>query len=181
MNKANLDHTLSGEHNHNNDERDLLTKLQDSQVDFHAAMCDSFDTTRGLECLSSLVTTANIYINSRSSIPNTAPLEAIAIWVTRILRMFGLGEGSGTRLNGKPEIGWGEVQDGDSAATNVSRLLQARLPRLMCIVSDCRKRLYCYLILQFYPNSVTRLGNKAEAIEKSWNSAIGCEMKIWSS
>lgn len=144
MNKANLDRVLSGEHNHNKDERDLLSKLQDAQVDLHAAMCDSFDTTRGLECLSSIITTANIYINSRATIANTAPLEAIAIWVTKMLRIFGLGEGPGTSLNGRPEIGWGELQEGDAAATDVCTFyIGIEQTADVCYSTD-RRKLYYY-------------------------------------
>ena len=120
VNKANLERTLDGKHNHDAAERDLLDRLQQAQTDVHAALCDSFDTPKALDLLANLISSANVYINSRPTIPNTAPLEAIAIWVTRMLRIFGLGEGPGTSLNGKPEIGWGDVQSEEGASTDVS-------------------------------------------------------------
>ena len=107
------------QHNHDQAEKDLLAKLFEAQIQLHAALCDSFDTPTALEILCDLVSTANVYINSRPSISNTDPLEAVALWVTRILRIFGLGEGPGTSLNGKDQIGWGELSADESSTVNV--------------------------------------------------------------
>ena len=117
--KASASRTLKGQHNHDQAEKDLLAKLFEAQIQLHAALCDSFDTPTALEILCDLVSTANVYINSRPSISNTDPLEAVALWVTRILRIFGLGEGPGTSLNGKDQIGWGELSTDESSAVNV--------------------------------------------------------------
>lgn len=112
---------LDGQHYHEAAEAELLGNLQKAQVGVHKALCDSFDTPSAIENLVDLVTSANTYISSKQgSLLNTTPIEAVASWVTRILRIFGLGEGPGFSYDGRPEIGWGEVVTGDGAAANVS-------------------------------------------------------------
>jgi cysteinyl-tRNA synthetase len=81
--------------------------LEEAQLAFRLALCDSFDTNKALQILLSLVSTSNTYVaRGRKSI-NVRALVAVAEWVTRMLRMFGLGEGSPTDGNGERVIGWG--------------------------------------------------------------------------
>ena len=183
INKAQIDHQLDGEHHHNQPERDLLSRLHQTQQDLHAALCDSFDTPKALDLICALITSANIYINSGVSIPNTAPLEAIAIWVTRMLRVFGLGEGPGTRLYGGPEIGWGEIVDeGSAASADVSRL-SPKQKKTRCSQADSSfhrsANRFCCHISKCCPNSETKSEDKVAAIARLWTCVIDCEMRIW--
>lgn len=81
--------------------------LEQAQLAFRVALCDSFDTVKGLSILLSTVSTANVYSNRGRSQVNISALVAVEQWVTRMLRMLGLGEGSPTDSNGERKIGWG--------------------------------------------------------------------------
>jgi cysteinyl-tRNA synthetase len=62
-----------------------------------------------VDVIRELVSRTNVYINSRGKNVNVALVEYVARWVSRMLRVFGLGEGESS------EIGWGhaELQNGD--------------------------------------------------------------------
>lgn len=82
-------------------------RLEQAQIAFRQAMCDSFDTPRGLQIILDLVSATNIYLNRGRANVNVSVAIAVAEWVTRMLRMFGLGEGSPTNARGERVIGWG--------------------------------------------------------------------------
>ena len=65
--------------------------------------------------LRDIVSHTNIYINSQGKNLNIGLVSNIARWVSKMLRMFGLGEGE------KSELGWGQAstEEGD---VNVSFL-----------------------------------------------------------
>jgi len=115
VNRAIQQRSLDGQHHFNDAERELFAKLYAAQREVHAALCDSFDTPTAIQALASMVQNANSYIKSVTSdkgLLNTSPLEAVAEWITKLLRIFGLGEGPAQLINGK-EIGWGEPQVAD--------------------------------------------------------------------
>lgn len=90
-------------------------------MDTHAALCDSFDTPRALQTMVDLVNTANTYISTKQGqIVNTTPLEVVGAWITKMLRIFGLGEGPGFSYAGRPEIGWGDKAGAEAAGVDVS-------------------------------------------------------------
>jgi cysteinyl-tRNA synthetase len=95
----------------------LVISLMKAQTDFRVALCDSFNTVQALEILLKLVSETNKYISSRQSAKSQISpelLSKIALWVTRMLRMFGLGEG--------PDdggIGWGNPQGGSEENPDV--------------------------------------------------------------
>ena len=92
-------------HHHEQPEHDVLDRLARAQDAFHAALCDSFNTPAAMTVLSDLVSSTNSYIARGRSAIRLAPIEAVARWVTRQLRMFGLGEGAATEAT----IGWGSA------------------------------------------------------------------------
>ena len=53
-----------------------------------------------------LVATVNRYLTDRGQGYNIGPVRLAAEWITRMLSMFGLGEGAITAAEG--QIGWGE-------------------------------------------------------------------------
>jgi cysteinyl-tRNA synthetase len=101
----------SGSHLYRQAEKELTASLEEAQEAFHAALCDSFNTTQAMSALISLVTSANVYVTSRSRAEtNIDTLRAVSDWVTRMLRTFGLGEGPDADSQGKRIIGWGQAR-----------------------------------------------------------------------
>ncbi|WFC93795.1 cysteine--tRNA ligase [Malassezia brasiliensis] len=94
-----------GQHHYGTQEKVLNAHFVDCQVAFRAAMCDNFDTPKGIDLLLQLVSRANVYErgSARAEL-NVSVLVNIAEFVGSMLRMFGLGEGSMTPL------GWGSAQ-----------------------------------------------------------------------
>lgn len=88
----------------------INNSFHESQSLFRAALCDSFNTPLALEILTKLVSKTNVYINTQGRNLNHGVVERVARWTGKMLRMFGLGEGSAQ----DPEIGWGEERSGDS-------------------------------------------------------------------
>jgi cysteinyl-tRNA synthetase len=60
-----------------------------------------------------LIGKTNVYF-ARSPTYNAGVIETIALWVSRMLRMFGLGEGENT------SIGWGKAGDAAAGGVDVS-------------------------------------------------------------
>ncbi|KOS16083.1 cysteinyl-trna synthetase [Malassezia pachydermatis] len=83
-----------GQHHFGTQEKELMAALHDTQYAFRAAMCDNFDTPKGMDLLLQLVSRANVYERgtSRESI-NVSVLVDVAQYVASMLRMLGLGEG----------------------------------------------------------------------------------------
>lgn len=71
---------------------DLSQFIVKSQEGVHKALCDNFDTAGTLKWLSDLVTKANSYMEKNGN-KKAFLLKKAAIFVTRILRVFGLIEG----------------------------------------------------------------------------------------
>lgn len=94
-------------------------------------MCDSFDTPTGMQILLDTVSAANVYLARGRKNVNVATLLAVSEWVTRMLRMFGLGEGPATDSRGEAHIGWGQAPTGgaDGAATEVDVSLGASMTK----------------------------------------------------
>ena len=92
-------------HNYAAPEAQLTSHLHAAQHDFRLALCDSFNTPQALNVLLDLVGKVNVYFASRGKDSNLEPVRVVAEWVTRMLRMFGLGEGAG--YDG--QIGWGKA------------------------------------------------------------------------
>jgi cysteinyl-tRNA synthetase len=89
-----------------------MSDFHAAQHDFRVALCDSFNTPSALTVLLDIVSKVNVYIATRSSSANMEPVQVIAEWVTRMLRMFGLGEGATT----EGQLGWGkEVTEGEGS------------------------------------------------------------------
>ncbi|GAA5905335.1 hypothetical protein JCM5296_001443 [Sporobolomyces johnsonii] len=96
-----------GSHHYEQAEKELMAKLEDAQLAFRVALCDSFDTPKALQVLLDLVSASNIYLARGRHNVNVGVLSAVSEWITRMLRMFGLGEGSPTDAAGERVIGWG--------------------------------------------------------------------------
>ncbi|SPO25352.1 probable cysteinyl-tRNA synthetase [Ustilago trichophora] len=123
--KALGDAYSDGQHHYTDKEKTLMQNLEEAQQAFREAMCDSFDTPKGMEILLDLVSKANIYEKSREKRAdvNIGVLTAVARYVGDMLKMLGLGEGPA--LSASQEIGWGVADaSGDgAAAVNKEELL----------------------------------------------------------
>lgn len=132
---------FDGKHHFDQPEKDLTKAYHEAQHEFRSHLCDSFNTPRALETLLNLVATVNKYLAERGQGYNIGPVRVIAEWVTRMLTMFGLGEGAAASTAG--QIGWGK--EGENAgAANVSRetrRLQSRLVLMSQLESELDKYL----------------------------------------
>ncbi|EPQ30353.1 uncharacterized protein PFL1_01879 [Pseudozyma flocculosa PF-1] len=102
-----------GQHHYEQAEKALMASLDEAQRAFREAMCDSFDTPRGMEVLLDLVSKANVYEKSkaRRTDVNVGVLEAVARYVGDMLKMLGLGEGPAA----SDALGWGDAASGEGA------------------------------------------------------------------
>jgi cysteinyl-tRNA synthetase len=82
-------------HNYSTQEAELILNLQKKQDAVHAAICDSFNTPLAMNEIRGLISLANIYYADKQKLkqpPNIAVMYKIARYISRILRIFGLGE-----------------------------------------------------------------------------------------
>lgn len=98
-------------------EQQLTSSYHSAQFDFRTALCDSFNTPTAISVLMDLIAKVNIYFSSRGREYNIAPVQVIAQWITRMLKMFGLGEGAAAGES--EQIGWGKAGE-DAGAGDVS-------------------------------------------------------------
>jgi cysteinyl-tRNA synthetase len=82
----------------------LLEALSTAQITLHSALSDSFDTPSAMTAIQKLVTEYNAA--ERTSITD-ATIIAVAAWVTRIVRIFGL---DGSTPHTSPALGWSGVE-----------------------------------------------------------------------
>ena len=77
------------------DEESLHADLRACQTKVHASLCDNFDTPKAMEALFSLVSSANKYLNKPGRTePRVMLLRSVSLYVTQILRVFGIHEGA---------------------------------------------------------------------------------------
>lgn len=107
----------------------VMIRLVKAQHAFREALCDSFNTQQALSVLLGLVSKSNIYISQTSNKANVGVLANVARWTTKMLRMFGLGEGPYV----EGFIGWGEsVLEGQETSGDViGNLLIKKRPHFL--------------------------------------------------
>jgi len=123
---------FDGHHHHEEPEIELTSSFYESQLNFRVALCDSFNTPMALDVLRDLVSKTNIYINSRGKHLNIGVVEAVARWISQMLRIFGLGEGDRT------EIGWGQGAEEDRTV-NREEVLMPYLRQLSSFRDSVRR------------------------------------------
>lgn len=117
-----------------------FTRLEQAQLAFRLALCDSFDTPKGLQIILDLVSSTNIYLARGRNNVNISVVVAVADWVTRMLRMFGLGEGAPTNSRGERVIGWGiAAAQGQEGAGDRQEILMPYLRALSAFRDSVRK------------------------------------------
>ncbi|KLO15365.1 cysteinyl-tRNA synthetase [Schizopora paradoxa] len=93
-----------GKHRFGETEQELQNFFHKTQQTFREALCDSFNTPEAITALTTLVSRYNVYAQGKDL--NVSLVKRIALWETKMLRMFGLGEGPVV----EGEIGWGKEQ-----------------------------------------------------------------------
>lgn len=128
-----------GLHHFDEAERLLTNQLHAAQYRFRQALSDSFNTPDALQTLAELVSHSNVYLQGRPRLANIEPIRNVAEWLTRMLRMFGLGEGSAASQDGL--IGWGETSasGGQSGGEDREAILMPYLRALSTFRDDIRK------------------------------------------
>lgn len=125
-----------GKHHFDDLEKQLFADFHKAQYEFRVALCDSFNTAQAINVLLNLVGQLNQYLAARGSAYNIQPIRTIAQWVTRMLNMFGLGEGPA--VSSASAIGWGK--EGDSgAAGDLEAQLDKYIRALASFRDDVRK------------------------------------------
>ncbi|XP_070577152.1 cysteine--tRNA ligase, cytoplasmic-like [Ptychodera flava] len=77
-------------------ELNLSQQFQAKKADIHRALCDSVDTKVAMDHIREMVSQSNVYIQDRKSVgetPNNGLLQNIAVYITKILKIFGAIEG----------------------------------------------------------------------------------------
>jgi cysteinyl-tRNA synthetase len=113
-------------------ECNLNEKFTAAKSKVHDALCDSVDTRTVVEALKELISAANVYVNQKNSehkTPNILLIRNIALFVTSIMKMFGVSTSD-------DEIGFGEVDGEKFSATGKEDLLMPYVQAL----TDFRER-----------------------------------------
>lgn len=98
-------------------ERDLKLNedFSSTQKQIHFALCDSIDTPTAMEQIRQLVTTTNIYMNERNTTVNQLLLRNIAVYITRLINIFGLN----SSVTAADEIGFTRLTEQQTSSINV--------------------------------------------------------------
>ncbi|EJT98845.1 cysteinyl-tRNA synthetase [Dacryopinax primogenitus] len=124
-------------HGYHEEEKELVAQLQTAQHEFRVALCDSFNTQAAMATIQDIISKTNIYYSKKKSAANISVMRVVALWGTKMLRMFGLGEGNQAGPGGG--IGWGEAATGEVDNVDRDSLLMPYLRVLSTFRDDVRK------------------------------------------
>ncbi|KAJ2395903.1 cysteinyl-tRNA synthetase, partial [Coemansia sp. RSA 2559] len=112
-------------------ELELLDALNDTKGRVHAALLDSFDTPAAMRALQEIIARTNVYLQRGRARIEPQIVEAVALYVTKIARAFGLvNDGVGS------SIGWGASSAGADSSAPVDR--EAVLLPVATVLSNFR-------------------------------------------
>lgn len=83
----------------------LYQNLQECQKIVHTALADSFDTPTAMRALKSLLSDSYTYLSERKESPNVRLLIQVAVYVTKILSVFGV-------VTSQDQIGFASAGEG---------------------------------------------------------------------
>lgn len=114
------------------EEKQLFSKFQECEKQVHECLCDSFDTRGTLDALRDVVSASNIYIERKlksNETPSLGLLKNIAVYITRIFKMFGA-------IEGEQEFGFPTSED--SGTRNVEDTVMPYLTVLASFRDEIR-------------------------------------------
>ena len=94
----------------------LNERFSTGKKQVHLALCDSIDTPAALEHIRQLISATNIYMNAAGSTINALLLRNIAVYITRMLEIFGLNS-SASAID--QNIGFARAHDAENSSVNV--------------------------------------------------------------
>eukprot|EP01135_Chromosphaera_perkinsii_P001142 Nk52_evm92s158 gene=Nk52_evmTU92s158 len=116
--KAVLRETGSRSKKYTSEDLKLLTLLSERQQNIHLALLDNLDTAQAIKQLKEIVSEFNVYIRGGHINPDL--LKKAAVYVTKMLRIFGCCEGNSTDT-----IGFGSADAGGNKDEVVMPFLEA--------------------------------------------------------
>ncbi|KAJ1933512.1 cysteinyl-tRNA synthetase, partial [Linderina pennispora] len=99
-------------------EHELLGALKETKAQVHAALKDSFDTPTAMRSLQEIVNRTNVYLQRGRSAIDPQIVEMVALYVTKIVRAFGLVAETPGQL-----IGWGSSVAGSEGPADRESVL----------------------------------------------------------
>ncbi|KAJ2798149.1 cysteinyl-tRNA synthetase, partial [Coemansia furcata] len=114
-------------------ELELLDELKETKSQVHAALMDSFNTATAMRALRSIVNRTNVYLQRGRANIDPQILEMVALYVTKIVRAFGLGDDSSPSA-----IGWGASPNGNATAAEHPADRESVLRPVASVLSDFR-------------------------------------------
>jgi len=112
--------------NHSNaytkfDDHDLALneRFSTSKKHIHLALCDSIDNPTVMENIRQLISTTNIYMNTANATINRLLLRNIAVYLTRLLNIFGLNSSSSSSVD---DVGLIESTEQQTTTLNVEKI-----------------------------------------------------------
>ncbi|KAJ2879414.1 cysteinyl-tRNA synthetase [Coemansia aciculifera] len=114
-------------------ELELLDELKETKSQVHAALMDSFNTPAAMRALRSIVSRTNVYLQRGRANIDPQILEMVALYVTKIVRAFGLGNDSSPSA-----IGWGASPNSTTADDEHPADRESVLRPVASVLSDFR-------------------------------------------
>jgi cysteinyl-tRNA synthetase len=114
------------------DDRNLAEKCSEVEGKVHAALCDNFDTPVAFDEIMSLVSATNAYLLLEGHRPSGTLVRKVGRYITRMLRIFGIVEGSDV-------IGFSSGSSGDGGASEGERRLALVVDSLVKFRDDVRQ------------------------------------------
>ncbi|KAJ1862655.1 cysteinyl-tRNA synthetase [Coemansia sp. RSA 989] len=112
-------------------ELELLEALKDTQAQVHQALLDSFDTPTAMRAIQDIVSRTNIYLQRGRDRIDPQVIQAVAEYVTRIMRVFGMANESPAHA-----VGWGPSSSSESSQGAADR--ESTLLPVARVLSDFR-------------------------------------------
>lgn len=89
-------------------DRTLFNALLEAQQKVHESLLDNFNTKEAMNSLLKVISEANVYLKTPEVKPAVLTLKAIAVYVTQILKVFGV-------VTGNDDFGFESASSGDSS------------------------------------------------------------------
>jgi len=103
----------------------------------HIALCDSIDTPTVMKHIRELISTTNTYMNTKNAIINRLLLRNIAVYITRLLDIFGLNSSS---LAVDNDINFNRLNEQQTGTVNIEVIAMPYMEAFASFRDDVRKQ-----------------------------------------